>query len=119
MNPTAQLDELRRTGEELRALFADERRAISTLDHAKLDELTSAKARLAQRLDKLRSSLDAKDPLVREQFFAIRAEAQATALLATAATQAVRHVLGYKPANVYDRRARHQTSGPVRVLATY
>lgn len=119
MNATAQLDDLRRTGEELRVLFADERRAISTLDHAKLEELASAKARLAQRLDKLRSSLDTSDPIVRDLFISIRAEAQATALLATAATQAVRNLLGYKPANAYDRRARQQTSGPGRVLATY
>jgi hypothetical protein len=114
-----QLDQLRLIGEELRVLFADERRAISTLDHAKLEELAFAKAQLAPRLDKLRASLDASDPLVRDLFIAIRAEAQATALLASAATQAVRNLLGYKPANAYDRRARQQTSGPGRVLATY
>ncbi|MFN0249706.1 MAG: hypothetical protein ACKV2T_22685 [Kofleriaceae bacterium] len=119
MSSSATLDDLRATAEELRVVFADERRAICTLDHAKLEELASAKVRLAQRLDKLRSSLDTSDPLVRDLFIAIRAEAQATALLASAATQAVRSILGYKPANAYDRRARQQTSTPGRVLATY
>ena len=119
MNSAVQLDELRRTGEELRVLFASERRAISALDHAKLEELATAKVALAERLDKLRSSLDASDPLVRDLFVAIRTEARATALLASAATQAVRGILGYKPANAYDRRARQQTSGPGRVLATF
>lgn len=119
MTREASLDELRRTGEALRDLFASERRAISALDHAKLEELTATKVALARKLDQLRGALDARDPSVREQFVAIRVEAQANALLVMAATQAVREVLGYRPANAYDRRARHQTSGPVRVLATY
>ena len=119
MNTAANLENLRLTGEELRVLFADERRAISTLDHAKLEELALAKAAIAQRLEKLRHTLDANDPVVRDLFVAIRTEARATALLATAATQAVRGILGYKPANAYDRRARQTTSGPGRVLATY
>lgn len=119
MNSTAHLDELRRTGEELRVLFADERRAISTLDHAKLEEVATAKIDIAHRLEKLRTSLDATDPLVRDLFIAIRTEARATALLASAANQAVRGILGYKPANAYDRRARQETHGPGRVLATF
>jgi hypothetical protein len=119
VNSSATLSDLRATAEELRVLFADERRAISTLDHAKLEELATAKVRVAQRLDKLRTSLDTSDPVVRDLFITIRAEAQATALLANAATQAVRNILGYKPANAYDRRARQQTSGSGRVLATY
>ena len=113
------LDELRRTGDELRVLFADERVAISSLDHGKLEQLATAKVAIAERLHRLRTSVDASDPLVRDLFLAIRTEARATALLATAANQAVRDMLGYKPANAYDRRARHYTSGPGRVLATY
>lgn len=116
---SSSLDELRRTGEELRVLFADERRAISTLDHAKLEELANAKVAVAQRLDALRTKLDVTDPDVRDLFLAIRTEARATALLASAATQAVRGILGYKPANAYDRLARQHTSGPGRVLATF
>lgn len=112
-------DDLVRVGEELRALFADERRAISKLDHAKLEELANAKIAVAQKLDVLRRNLDATDPDVRELFVTIRTEARATALLASAATTAVRDILGYKPANAYDRRARQYTSGPGRVLATF
>jgi hypothetical protein len=113
------LDELVRTGEELRVLFAEERRAISSLDHAKLEELANAKVAVAQRLQSLRAKVDAKDPAVRDLFIAIRTEARATTLLATAANQAVRSMLGYKPANAYDRMARQQTTGPGRVLATF
>lgn len=112
-------DELCRTGEELRALFADERRAISSLDHAKLEELANAKVAIARKLDTLRTKVDTKDPAVRDLFVAIQTEARATALLATAATTAVRSMLGYKTANAYDRRARQQMSGPGRVLATF
>jgi len=113
------LDELRRTGEELRVVFADERRAISTLDHALLETVATRKQALATQLENLRSQVNMTDPLVRDLFVAIRIEAQATALLAVTATQAVRELLGYKPATAYDRFARTQTSRPGRVLATY
>jgi parvulin-like peptidyl-prolyl isomerase len=113
------LDELCRAGEELRVLFAEERRAISSLDHAKLEELATAKIAVAQKLESLRANVDTKDPAVRDLFIAIRTEAHATTLLAAAATQAVRSMLGYKPANAYDRLARQQTTGPGRVLATF
>lgn len=116
---SAELDELRRAGEELRAVFADERRAISTLDAPLLESVAARKQQVAAHLEQLRSRLSTTDPLVRDLFAAIRVEAQATALLATAATQAVRELLGYKPANAYDRRARHETSRPGRVLGTY
>ena len=115
----AQLDRLRRLGEELRDVFAAERRAISALDHRKLEELAVHKQALARDLETLRSMLDGNAPLVRDLFAAIRVEAQATALLASTATQAVRQLLGYAPATAYDRRARQQTSSPGRVLATY
>lgn len=116
---TAELEELRRTGEELRAVFADERRAISTLDAALLEIVAARKQQIAAHLEQLRSRLSTTDPLVRDLFAAIRVEAQATALLATTATQAVRELLGYRPANAYDRRARHETSRPGRVLGAY
>ncbi len=115
----AALDELRRTGEELRAVFADERRAISTLDHATLEQVAARKHELAQRLEALRAAIPASDPLVRDLFVAIRTEAHATALLAAAATRAVRELLGYQSAGGYDRRAQATTSRVGRVLATY
>ncbi len=113
------LDDLRQTGEELRVLFAEERTAISALDHAKLEELALRKQDIAVRLEKLRAQVSLQDPLVRDLFAAIRVEARATALLAATATQAVRALLGYAPANAYDRRARQMSASPGRVLATY
>lgn len=115
----AVLADLTRTGEELRVVFADERAAISKLDHGKLEEIALRKQDLAARLEKLRAQVSLQDPLVRDLFAAIRVEARATALLAATATQAVRALLGYAPANAYDRRARQTTSSPGRVLATY
>jgi len=106
-------------GEQLRALFADERRAISSLDHARLETITTEKSELAVRLDQLRKQVTTTDPRVRDLFELIRTEARATALLSTAANQAVRALLGYKPANAYDRMARHTTASPGRVLARY
>lgn len=113
------LAELRHVGEELRVAFAEERAAISSLDHAKLEELALRKQDIAARLEKLRAQVSLQDPLVRDLFAAIRVEARATALLAATATQAVRALLGYAPANAYDRRARQQASSPGRILATY
>ena len=113
------LEALTQCGEELRALFADERRAISSLDHARLEQLTTQKAEVAVRLDRLRKQVTTTDPQVRDLFETIRTEARATALLSTAANQAVRTMLGYKPANAYDRMARHTTASPGRVLARY
>jgi hypothetical protein len=113
------LEQLRTAGEQLRALFADERRAISTLDHAALEQITTTKVELARTLSTLRSQVTTKDPEIRELFETLRTEARATALLSTAANQTVRSMLGYKPANAYDRMARQQTASPGRVLARY
>lgn len=115
----AQLEALRRTGEELREVFAEERRAISKLDRAALESLAERKAGLARELASLRDSIKTDDRLVRDLFIAIRTEAHATAVLASAATQAVRSMLGYEPATGYDRRAQTTTSRMGRVLATY
>jgi hypothetical protein len=115
----AQLEALRHAGEELRAAFAEERRAISKLDRAALEAVAERKVVLARELATLRDSIKTEDPLVRDLFIAIRTEAHATALLAAAATQAVRSMLGYEPATGYDRRAQTTTSRLGRVLATY
>ena len=90
----AQLDELRRVGEELRAVFADERRAIAALDHARLEQIAEHKRALAERLAELREpALASGSPAVRELFAAIQLEARATAKLAAEASQAVRALL--------------------------
>ena len=113
---------LRAIAERLRAAFAQERRAIAALDHARLDELASEKRDLAGRLAEAAAADPAGPELDRELLellAGLRVEAQATALLAAAATAAVRALLGYEATGGYDRRARHVSAAPERVLATY
>jgi hypothetical protein len=102
-------------GEELRAVFAAERAAIAALDHARLEELTAQKRAIVEQLAGL-GEITA-EPAAKALFAAIRVEAQATALLAAAASEAVRALLGYSATGGYDRRARQTTAGPGRVLA--
>lgn len=102
-----QLDELRRLGEELRAVFSDERAAIGKLDHEKLTVLAELKRGIAERLAALRPHVGQNDE-ARALFEALRTEARATALLAATATSLVRTVLGHETTG-YDRKA-HGTS---------
>lgn len=115
------LDDLRALGEELRETFAEERRAIGALDHARLTYLAVHKQHLAERLGEARDAAPVADlPLMRELFAALRVEAHASALLASAATEAVRAMLGYEAGSGYDHRARPTTAHPMMVLrATY
>src|SRR5688572_15891709 len=111
------IDELRRLAEELRSVFADERVAISKLDHARLETLAQTKRELATRLGAIRdAALAENSPAVRDLFAAIQIEARATAMLASTANQAVRALLGYQPAG-YGRRGQSLTQGPSRILA--
>lgn len=114
------LDELRLVGEELRQAFADERRAIVELDHARLEILATHKQALANRLAAVREpALATGEQSVKDLFNAIRIEAQATAMLAATAAAAVRTMLGYETTGGYDRRAK-PTSGLInRVVAAY
>jgi hypothetical protein len=115
------LQTLRELGEELRETFAEERRAIGALDHARLTYLAMHKEHLADRLREARSAAPAAEmPLMRELFAALRVEAHANALLASAATDAVRSLLGYEPSGGYDRRARPTLTQPkLTIRATY
>jgi len=114
---TPPLDQLRLLGEELRAAFAAERAAIASLDHARLTELAEHKRRIADELAALRDAVT-PCPEVHDLFVAIQVEARATAMLAAAATEAVRALLGTEPTG-YDRRARSVSSPQLRLLATY
>jgi hypothetical protein len=113
------LDEIRLVAEELRAAFADERRAITSLDGPRLEWLAEHKARSCARLEALIAA-SPPEPALRDILSAVRAEAQANAALARVAAEAVRGALGESPStSTYDRRAR--TSGPIpsiRLLAT-
>jgi hypothetical protein len=115
------LERLRELGEELRATFAEERRAIGALDHARLTYLAVHKQHLAEQLAEARDAAPLVDaPVVRALFTALRVEAHANALLATAATEAVHALLGYESTGGYDRAARRTTTPPLRtILATY
>ena len=120
MNHDRWLNDLRELGEELRETFAEERRAISALDHARLTYLAVHKQHLAERLTVARATAPAVEaPMLRQLFDALRVEAQANAMLATAATEAVRAMLGYESTGGYDRSARRTTAAPMRILATY
>jgi len=117
---TQWLSNLRDLGEELRAAFAEERHAISSLDYARLSYLASHKQQLAERLALARDTAPAVNaPLLKELFAALRVEAQANVLLANIATEAVRALLGYESTGGYDRAARRTTHSPLRILATY
>jgi hypothetical protein len=114
------LGNLRELGEELRETFAEERRAISALDHARLTYLAVHKQHLAEQLREARDTASAVDaPMLRELFAALRVEAEANAMLASIATDAVRAMLGYESTGGYDRSARRTTASPLRILATY
>ena len=113
------LDSLRELGEELRATFAEERRAIGALDHARLTYLAVHKQHLAERLAEARDTAPAVDaPILRDLFAALRVEAHANALLANAATEAVRAMLGYESTGGYDRSARRTTAHPAQMIRT-
>ncbi len=119
MTDLQSLDLLRQLGEELRALFAEERIAIASLDRTRLAQLAESKQDLARRLEQARASAPASlDREIRMLFAAVRAEAQATAMLARAATEAVRALLGIEQTG-YDRRARAVQASAARLLATY
>jgi len=103
MTPDRWLDNLRELGEELRETFAEERRAIGALDHARLTYLAVHKQHLAERLGEARDAAPAANlPAMRDLFAALRVEAHANALLANAATEAVRAMLGYETRGGYD-----------------
>ncbi|MFT3694210.1 MAG: hypothetical protein QM831_13780 [Kofleriaceae bacterium] len=106
-----QLHQLRQLGEELRSVFAAERRAITTLDHEQLTLLAQQKQHIATALAELVPHV-AQDEDAKALFTAIRNEAHATALLAATATSLVNARLG-RETHGYDRRAnRTITHGP-------
>jgi hypothetical protein len=113
------LGSLRELAEELRATFAEERRAIGALDHARLTYLAVHKQHLAERLAAARDSAPVVEaPVLRELFAALRVEAHANALLANAASEAVRAMLGYESTGAYDRSARRTTTHPIQMIRT-
>jgi hypothetical protein len=116
---TQRIELLRSLGEELRATLAEERRAISRLDHERLEWLAAQKRRVAQQLADARTA-EPLTPDLRDLFEALRVEVRATAMLARTAAEAVRALLGVESTGGYDRYAKKTTTtGPVRLLTAY
>lgn len=104
--------------DQLRGVFAEERAAIASLDHARLDALVATKQQLAGEL--ATATRDATpSPEVRAIVEQLRIEAHASAMLAAIAGEAVRGILGYEPATTYDRRARAVGHRSSQVVARY
>jgi hypothetical protein len=104
--------------DRLRGVFAEERAAISALDHARLDALLATKQQLAGELA-MASREATPSPALRAVIEQLRIEAHASAVLAAIAGEAVRGVLGYEPANTYDRRARSVDHRSSQVIARF
>jgi hypothetical protein len=117
---TGKIEALRQLGEELRAAFSEERRAISELDYTKLEVLAEQKRLASVQIAELAAELRPLPPVLRDLFAAIQVEARATAMLAVTATEAVNALLGQTPADSYDRNARKTSaSQPVRIITAY
>ena len=109
-------DQLTALADDLCAVFAEERRAIAALDHARIDELAARKHQLAGELAALCRT--DRSPHVKPLVERVRIEAQANAMLAQTAAGAIRAVLGQE-SNGYDRRARLMTSQLPHFHVTY
>lgn len=104
----------RELAHELHALLADERKAIGKLDHERLTWIADRKREVAEHLDKVREDT----PACRSVLAALQLDARTNAMLAAAATEAVRALLGREMTG-YDRRARRVTQQADRPLTTY
>ena len=102
----------------LRAVMADERRAIARLDPEALETISARKHAVVQDLGRL---MAAGQPPTADEARAIelaRAELAASRSLLSTAVAAVGAVLGLEPDGRYDRRARcHARTTPFRVVA--
>lgn len=116
--PSPPASELARTLVELRAVMADERRAIARLDLAALDEVTARKRAIVDALSGLRARDHRPSPAEAEAIHMARVELAASASLIGAASEAVTSLLGYEADDRYDRLARcHARTRPLRVVA--
>jgi hypothetical protein len=119
---TQALDELRLLIDELRASFAEQRRAISQLSGDHVSWLVSHQSQICSRIESLLSVRDREslpEPL-RHIMSAARAEAEATAMLAAIAAQNVRHLIEQREPSGYNATARPtRTTSPICLLTTY
>jgi hypothetical protein len=120
---TQALDELRLLIDELRASFAEQRRAISQLAGDRVSWLVSHQSQICSRIESLLSTSgdreSAPEPL-RQLMAAARVEAEATAMLAAIAAQNVRHLIEQREPSGYNATARPtRTTAPICLLTTY
>ena len=103
----------------LRAVMADERRAIARLDAEAIEELTARKHETAEALAAAcRSRRTPLEPALERQVAVVRAELGASTALIAAAKEAVAAALGREPPTSYDRCARTRAvMRPLRVVA--
>lgn len=122
LTSTQALDELRLLIDELRASFAEQRRAISQLSGDRVSWLVSHQSQICSRIESLLSSSDREslpEPL-RHIMSAARVEAEATAMLAAIAAQNVRHLIEQREPSGYNATARPtRTTAPICLLTTY
>lgn len=113
--PTSELVEVL---DALRAVMADERRAIARLDLESLEAITARKHVVLDELTRL--SAAGRTPTADEAraITATRIDLAASASLLGTAVAAVATVLGFEPDDRYDRLARcHARTRPLRVVA--
>ena len=103
--------------EEMRALLVRERAAIVALDAAQLTAFATQKQAVADQLARACRE-ETMTPAHRDVARALQAETRANAMLAAAAGEAVRALLGRQPAG-YDRRARRVMASSGRALVAY
>lgn len=119
---TAALDELRLLIDELRASFAEQRRAISQLSGERVSWLVSHQNQICSRIEAILASSADRDGLpepLRHIMSAVRVEAEATAMLATIAAQNVRHLIEQREPSGYTASARPaRTTAPICLLTT-
>lgn len=122
LTSTPVLDELRLLIDELRASFAEQRRAISQLSGDRVSWLVSHQTQICSRIEALLTSGDREslpEPL-RRIMSAARLEAEATAMLAAIAAQNVRHLIEQREPSGYNATARPtRTTAPICLLTTY
>lgn len=122
LTSTPVLDELRSLIDELRASFAEQRRAISQLSGDRVSWLVSHQTQICSRIEALLTSGDREslpEPL-RRIMSAARLEAEATAMLAAIAAQNIRHLIEQREPSGYNATARPtRTTAPICLLTTY
>jgi hypothetical protein len=102
----------------LRAVMADERRAVARLDLESIEAIGLRKHALVEDLARLQSAGCRPDPEEARAIAATRLELAASSSLIGTAVAAVAAVLGIETDGRYDRLARCQAqTRPLRVVA--